>query len=130
MPTSTRLCSLRCERPPRTPQPTASCSSSKVAGVPRSIRIAFFVRPSRCTGQKKEAARWVATPDTSAHVSGEAVDIGHADAVAWLSEHGAEYGLCQIYANEPWHYDLRPEAIGHGCPSLHADPTHDRRMQH
>jgi D-alanyl-D-alanine carboxypeptidase len=80
-------------------------------------------------GSEEEAARWVATPNTSAHVSGDAVDIGHSDAPAWLSEHGAEYGLCQIYGNEPWHYELRPEAIDHGCPRMYADPTHDPRMQ-
>ena len=67
-------------------------------------------------GSEAEAARWVATPDTSAHVSGDAVDIGPSGAAAWLSEHGAEYGLCQIYGNEPWHYELRPEAVDHGCP--------------
>ena len=49
-------------------------------------------------------------------MSGDAVDIGPSDATAWLSEHGAEYGLCQIYRNEPWHYELRPDAIDHGCP--------------
>jgi D-alanyl-D-alanine carboxypeptidase len=80
-------------------------------------------------GSEEEAARWVATADTSAHVSGDAVDVGHSDATAWLSEHGAEYGLCQIYSNEPWHYELRPEAIDHGCPPMYADPTHDPRMQ-
>jgi hypothetical protein len=80
-------------------------------------------------GSEEEAARWVATPNTSAHVSGDAVDIGPFDATAWLSEHGAEYGLCQIYSNEPWHYELCPEAIDHGCPHLYADPTHDPRMQ-
>jgi zinc D-Ala-D-Ala carboxypeptidase len=80
-------------------------------------------------GSEEEAARWVATPKMSAHVSGDAVDIGHSDATAWLSEHGAEYGLCQIYGNEPWHYELRPEAIDHGCPPMYADPTHDPRMQ-
>ena len=80
-------------------------------------------------GSEEEAARWVATPDTSAHVSGDAVDIGPSGAAAWLSEHGAEYGLCQIYSNEPWHYELRPEAIDHGCPPMYADPTHDPRMQ-
>ncbi|PSK93668.1 D-alanyl-D-alanine carboxypeptidase-like protein [Murinocardiopsis flavida] len=78
-------------------------------------------------GSEQEAARWVATSDTSAHVSGDAVDIGHSDATAWLSEHGAEYGLCQIYRNEPWHYELRPEAIDRGCPRMYADPTHDPR---
>jgi zinc D-Ala-D-Ala carboxypeptidase len=80
-------------------------------------------------GSEEEAARWVATADTSPHVSGDAVDIGHSDATAWLSEHGAEYGLCQIYSNEPWHYELRPEASDHGCPPMYADPTHDPRMQ-
>jgi zinc D-Ala-D-Ala carboxypeptidase len=80
-------------------------------------------------GSEEEAARWVATAETSAHVSGDAVDIGPFDATAWLSEHGAEYGLCQIYSNEPWHYELRPEAIDHGCPPMYADPTHDPRMQ-
>jgi zinc D-Ala-D-Ala carboxypeptidase len=80
-------------------------------------------------GSEKEAARWVATPDTSAHVSGDAVDVGPVDAIAWLSEHGAEYGLCQIYSNEPWHYELRPEATTHRCPTMYADPTDDPRMQ-
>jgi D-alanyl-D-alanine carboxypeptidase len=80
-------------------------------------------------GSEKEAARWVATPQTSPHVSGDAIDIGHSDATAWLSKHGAEYGLCQIYRNEPWHYELRSEAISRGCPGMYADPTHDPRMQ-
>jgi zinc D-Ala-D-Ala carboxypeptidase len=80
-------------------------------------------------GSYEEAARWVATPDTSAHVSGDAVDIGSSAARAWLSEHGAAYGLCQIYGNEPWHYELRPAAMTHGCPPMYADPTHDPRMQ-
>ena len=80
-------------------------------------------------GSEEEAARWVATPETSPHVSGDAVDLGPSDATAWLSEHGAAYGLCQIYGNEPWHYELRPEAIDHGCPPMYADPTHDPRMQ-
>jgi hypothetical protein len=80
-------------------------------------------------GSVEEAARWVATPNTSAHVSGDAVDIGPSDAAGWLSEHGAGYGLCQIYGNEPWHYELRPEAVDRGCPPMYADPTRDPRMQ-
>jgi D-alanyl-D-alanine carboxypeptidase len=80
-------------------------------------------------GSEAKAARWVATPNTSPHVSGDAVDIGRSDGTAWLSEHGAQYGLCQIYGNEPWHYELRPEAVDHGCPAMYADPTHDPRMQ-
>lgn len=80
-------------------------------------------------GSEEEAARWVATAETSAHVSGDAVDVGPADATAWLSEHGAAYGLCQIYRNESWHYELRPAAVDRGCPPMYADPTQDPRMQ-
>jgi LAS superfamily LD-carboxypeptidase LdcB len=80
-------------------------------------------------GSEQEAARWVATPNASAHVSGDAVDIGPSYAAAWLSEHGVAYGLCQIYRNEPWHYELRSAAIDRGCPPMYADPTHDPRMQ-
>jgi len=79
-------------------------------------------------GSRKAAARWVATPDTSAHVSGDAVDIGPTDAAAWLTAHGAGYGLCQTYRNEPWHYELRPDAVVNGCPTAYADPSHDPRM--
>jgi hypothetical protein len=79
-------------------------------------------------GSEAEAARWVATPRTSAHVKGEAVDLGSSGAT-WLSAHGAAYGLCRIYGNEPWHYELRTEAVDHGCPPVYADPTHDPRMQ-
>jgi LAS superfamily LD-carboxypeptidase LdcB len=80
-------------------------------------------------GSKEKAALWVATPGTSAHESGNAVDIGSFEATAWLSKHGADYGLCQIYRNEPWHYELRPGAINHGCPRMDANPTRDPRMQ-
>jgi hypothetical protein len=80
-------------------------------------------------GSEEEATRWVATPKTSAHVSGDAVDIGPSGAAAWLSAHGAAYGLCRIYGNEPWHYELRRQAVGRGCPPTYADPTHDPRMQ-
>jgi hypothetical protein len=78
-------------------------------------------------GSAQEAARWVASPDTSAHVSGDAIDLGR-DAAAWLSEHGAAYGLCQIYGNESWHFERRLQAAADGCPPTYADPTHDPRM--
>jgi zinc D-Ala-D-Ala carboxypeptidase len=80
-------------------------------------------------GSETEAARWVATGTTSAHVSGDAVDIGPARAAAWLSAHGAAYGLCRIYGNEPWHFELRRKAVAHGCPPMYADATQDPRMR-
>lgn len=80
-------------------------------------------------GSAAEAARWVATADTSAHVSGDAVDVGPPAAAAWLAEHGDRYGLCRVYDNEPWHFELRTAALSTGCPSPYADPTADPRMQ-
>ena len=79
-------------------------------------------------GSADEAARWVASSSTSAHVAGEAVDVGSYDAVDWLSRRGAAYGLCQTYSNEAWHFELRPEAIDLGCPTPYVDPTQDPRM--
>ena len=80
-------------------------------------------------GSEEKAARWVAPPDRSAHVSGDAVDIGPSTAAAWLSRHGATYGLCQVYGNEPWHNELRPDAPDQGCPAPYVDPTHDPRLK-
>jgi hypothetical protein len=79
-------------------------------------------------GSEAKAARWVGTPTTSAHVSGDAVDLGPSAATTWLAEHGARYGLCRIYRNEPWHFELRPDAADRGCPRMFADPTGDPRM--
>lgn len=78
-------------------------------------------------GSEAEAARWVARPDTSEHVKGKAIDLAR-DAAAWLSAHGAAYGLCRVYGNEPWHFEPRPDAVDNGCPPLYADPTQDPRM--
>jgi hypothetical protein len=62
-------------------------------------------------------------------VSGDAIDIGPMAATDWLAQHGAAYGLCQIYANESWHYELRLSAVDAGCPEMYADPTEDPRMR-
>ena len=78
-------------------------------------------------GSPEAAARWVAPPDRSQHVAGDAVDLGR-DAASWLAVNGARYGLCRVYGNEPWHYELRPDAPTHGCPPTYADPTQDPRL--
>jgi hypothetical protein len=80
-------------------------------------------------GSEEEAARWVARPGTSVHESGDAVDVGPETGAAWLAGHGAAYGLCRVYDNEPWHFELRPDAVSAGCPVTYADPTDDPRMQ-
>ncbi|MBA9006292.1 hypothetical protein HNR21_005174 [Actinomadura cellulosilytica] len=64
------------------------------------------------------------TAATSPHVSGEAVGVGRSVATAWLSQHGAEYGLCRIHRNEPWYCELRTNAIDRRCLRIYADPTH------
>lgn len=71
-------------------------------------------------GSEEVARQYVATPDTSRHVTGDAVDIAMADAQRWLDEHGARYGLCQTYANEPWHFELATEPGG-TCPAMKTD---------
>jgi zinc D-Ala-D-Ala carboxypeptidase len=73
-------------------------------------------------GSVAEARRWVATPQTSAHVSGDAVDVGPVSADRWLERYGSRYGLCRIYANEIWHFQLATRAGG-TCPALRADAT-------
>lgn len=80
-------------------------------------------------GSEDEARRWVATPETSEHVTGDAVDLGPLPALDWIVQRGWRYGLCQIYANESWHYELRPEAVDEGCPEMFADPTRDPRTK-
>jgi len=66
-------------------------------------------------GSVDEAHRWVLPPETSAHVAGLAIDVGGTEGAYWLTEHGPEYGLCQTYANEVWHFE--PLAAGAtNCP--------------
>lgn len=76
-------------------------------------------------GSEAEARRWVNTPELSTHVPGNAVDIGPVEAYGWLSQHGTDYGLCQIYANEPWHYELAT-IPGGTCPPQISDASAGR----
>jgi LAS superfamily LD-carboxypeptidase LdcB len=74
-------------------------------------------------GSLGSALPWVSTPDKSAHVKGNAVDVGPTDADSWLSQHGADYGLCQIFANEIWHFELATEPGGK-CPEMLPDSSY------
>lgn len=73
-------------------------------------------------GSEAEARRWVNTPERSTHVTGDAVDIGLLDASDWLIQHGNEFGLCQTYANETWHFELAVEPGG-VCPPPLSDAS-------
>ena len=63
------------------------------------------------------ARQFVASPEVSSHVIGKAVDVGPTNADDWLIRNGARFGLCQIYANEIWHFELAVDAQG-VCPPL------------
>ncbi|GAB3151142.1 M15 family metallopeptidase [Microbacterium neimengense] len=76
----------------------------------------------RYYGDEATARRFVAAPEASQHVTGDAVDIGPLDGQLWLGEHGAAYGLCQTYANERWHFELATTPGG-TCPDMRADAT-------
>jgi hypothetical protein len=73
-------------------------------------------------GSETEASRWVLPPDQSEHVHGKAVDVATADAMDWLTRFGAEFGLCQTYANESWHYEYIANANG-VCPPQFQDSS-------
>ncbi|WP_276051689.1 M15 family metallopeptidase [Mycolicibacterium gilvum] len=67
-------------------------------------------------GSVAAAAEYVATPEVSKHVLGQAVDIGPPEADHWLIANGRQFGLCQIYANEIWHFELTADAQGECAP--------------
>lgn len=71
-------------------------------------------------GSFAAARRYVQTPELSKHVVGEAVDVGGPAADQWLSSNGARFGLCRVYANEIWHFELAMDALGN-CPALLPD---------
>jgi len=71
-------------------------------------------------GSLTAARQYVQTPQASKHVIGQAVDIGGTGADQWLIDNGAPFGLCRIYANELWHFELATDAAGY-CPPLLPD---------
>ncbi len=70
------------------------------------------------------AARLVASPTESEHVTGDAVDVGPTDAAYWMDRHSERFGLCRTYANEVWHYELRS---GTSCPEMVSDASARQR---
>lgn len=73
-------------------------------------------------GSFAAARQYVQTPGGSKHVLGQAVDIGGVGADQWLIANGAGFGLCRIYANELWHFELAADAAG-TCPALLPDAS-------
>ena len=87
----------------------------------------LFDRAVADYGSIEEAARWVATPDRSAHVQGLAIDIATTDAYSWLDQYGAQFGLCRTFANEGWHFELRDVDENGWCPEMLPDASVDPR---
>lgn len=86
----------------------------------RDFQQSLFADAVGTYGSEDAASRFVASPDKSKHVTGEAVDVGPTDAMDWMSRNGSDYGLCQIFANELWHYEL---VADDGCPDLLPDAS-------
>ena len=93
-----------------------------MSGGRRTHLVELLADAVRRYGSWEEALRWVATPDSSAHVTGDAVDIGAEEADRWLDRHGAAYGLCRVFANEDWHFELATTPGG-TCPDLLPDSS-------
>ena len=71
----------------------------------------------RTYGSVEAAQKFVASAETSQHVVGKAVDVGPVEADSWMIRNGSRFGLCQIYANEIWHFELVADGSGR-CPPL------------
>ncbi len=77
----------------------------------------LFDNAVRNYGSVALASEFVATPDVSRHVTGQAVDVAPVEADRWLIANGRRFGMCQIYANEIWHFELAADSSGK-CPPL------------
>ncbi|MGQ4598489.1 D-alanyl-D-alanine carboxypeptidase family protein [Nocardia sp. R6R-6] len=68
------------------------------------------------------ARRWVLPPDESTHVSGRAIDVGPRQGAQWLETNGNRWGLCRMFENEWWHFELAT-APGADCPPMMPDAS-------
>lgn len=83
----------------------------------RGFQQRLYDDAARAYGSADIASQFVASADTSKHVEGKAVDIAPVEADKWLIANGRQFGLCQIYANEIWHFELAVDDQGR-CPPL------------
>ncbi|WP_233213609.1 M15 family metallopeptidase [Mycobacterium hubeiense] len=81
------------------------------------FQVQLFDDAVRSYGSVDVARQYVQAPEVSQHVVGRAVDVAPIAADEWLIRNGARFGLCQIYANEIWHFELATDAYGN-CPPL------------
>ena len=86
----------------------------------RRYQAYLFAQAVQQYDSEEEAAKWVKRPGESEHEAGEAVDIATADAMDFLNRFGSEWGICQVYANETWHFELLTLPGGE-CPAFRTD---------
>lgn len=88
----------------------------------RSVRYQdyLFQRAVQKYGSEEEASKWARRGTESSHVTGDAVDIGTADAMDFLNRFGSRWGICQAYANEIWHFEMLTTPGG-TCPPMADD---------
>ncbi|MFI1917696.1 M15 family metallopeptidase [Nocardia sp. NPDC020380] len=76
----------------------------------------------RTYGSAEAARHWVLPPDESTHVTGHAIDVGPRAGAQWLEDNGNRWGLCRMYDNEWWHFELATRP-GEGCPARLPDAS-------
>ncbi|MFE5290077.1 M15 family metallopeptidase [Nocardia sp. NPDC056611] len=73
-------------------------------------------------GSPEAARRWVLPPGESTHVTGQAIDVGPIEGAQWLEANGSHWGLCRMYDNEWWHFELATVPDG-PCPARLPDAS-------
>ena len=63
----------------------------------------------RRTGSLSLALQWTLPPHESRHVLGTALDVRPIEGARWLERYGFRYHLYQVYDNEWWHFEYRPD---------------------
>lgn len=71
--------------------------------------------------------KWVAPPGQSLHRNATELDLGPAEAYAWLGANAKRFGFIQRYAWEPWHYGYTHNqgsaSHGYGAPARESRST-------
>ncbi|WP_083889428.1 M15 family metallopeptidase [Nocardia pneumoniae] len=99
-------------------------------GVPLSITSGYRTRAQQqalwedgvATYGPDGARRWVLPPEESTHVSGQAIDVGPRQGAQWLEANGNRWGLCRMFDNEWWHFELAT-LPGADCPPMKPDAS-------
>ncbi|WSG63155.1 M15 family metallopeptidase [Nocardia sp. NBC_01730] len=73
-------------------------------------------------GSPEATRRWVLPPAESTHVSGRAIDVGPQQGAQWLEANGNRWGLCRMFDNEWWHFELAT-VPGVDCPPMRPDAS-------